>query len=70
MDINVVLLQWFINFFNTSSGAVKNEIMSDQKLAEELHKPLIRKFEKRKVCSYFEDNIFVANLADMQLMCY
>ena len=35
--------------------------------AEELHKPIIRKFEKRTVYSRFRDNIWVADLADMQL---
>ena len=28
---------------------LKNENMSDQQLAKELHKPIIRKFKKRKV---------------------
>ena len=31
---------------NTLGGAVKIETMSNQQLAEELHKPIIRKFEK------------------------
>ena len=35
--------------------------------AEELHKPIIRKFKKRTVYSRFRDNIWVADLADMQL---
>ena len=37
-------------FFNekTSGGTVRNEIISNKKLAEELHKPIIRKFEKNK----------------------
>ena len=38
------------------------------KLAEELHKPIIRKFNKRKVYSSFKDNIWGADLADMQLL--
>ena len=33
----------------TSGGAVKREIMLNEQLAQELHKPIIRKFEKRKV---------------------
>ena len=37
-------------------------------LADELHKPIIRKFEKRKVYSSFRDNIWGADLADMQLL--
>ena len=35
-------------------------------LAEELHKPVIRKFHKRKVYSQFKDNIWGVYLADMQ----
>ena len=39
--------------------------MENQELAEELHKPIIRKFEKRKVYSSFADNIWGADLADI-----
>ena len=35
-------------------------------LAEELHKPVIKKFNKRKVYSQFKDNIWGVNLGDMQ----
>ena len=35
-------------------------------LANELHKPIIRKFKKRKVYSSFRDNIWGVDLADMQ----
>ena len=41
--------------------------MSKQ-LTEELHKPVIRKFNKRKVHSPFIDNICGADLADIQLI--
>ena len=34
---------------STSGGTVKNEIISNKEVAKELHKPIIRKFEKRKV---------------------
>ena len=40
----------------------------NQQLAEELHKPIIRKFKKRKVHAAFKDNIWGADLADMQLL--
>ena len=40
-----------------------------QELAEELQKPIIRKLEKRKVSSPFIDNIYGADLADIQLIC-
>ena len=42
--------------------------MSHQQLAEELHKLIIRKFNKSKVEPSFIDNIWDADLADMQLM--
>ena len=55
------------NFFdkksaNTSDGAVKSEIWSKQELANELHKPIIKKFKKRKVYSSFRDNIMGAGI--------
>ena len=40
----------------------------NQQLAEELHKSIIRKFEKRKVHAAFKDNIWGADLVDMQLL--
>ena len=51
-----------------NKSAIKNENISNKELAEELHKPIIRKFKKRKVHSTFIDNIWVADLADMQLI--
>ena len=70
MDISVDLFQWSINVLlkKTSGGTVKDEIMSNKELAVELQKPIIRKFEKRKVHSPFRGNIWGADLADMQLM--
>ena len=38
------------------------------KLSKELHKPIIRKFKKRKISSGFKDNNWGADLADMQLI--
>ena len=40
----------------------------NQQLAEKLHKPIIKKFETRKVHAAFKDNIWDADLADMQLL--
>ena len=42
--------------------------MSNQELVKELHGPIIRKFEKRKVRWSFIDNIWGADLADMELI--
>ena len=46
-------------FFDTkiSGGAIKNENISNEELAEELHKPIVRKFKKRKVHSSFIANV-------------
>ena len=52
----------------TSGSGVKSEIISNQELATELQKPVIRKFENRKVQSSFMDNIWGADLADMLLI--
>ena len=52
----------------TSGGTIKNEIMSSKEIVEELRKPIITKFEKRKVHSSFMDNIRVADLADIQFI--
>ena len=38
------------------------------RLADELHKPNIRKFKKEKVYSSFRDNIWGVDLADMLLL--
>ena len=40
----------------------------NQQLAEGLHKPIIKKIEKRKVHAAFKDNIWGADLADMHLL--
>ena len=41
-------------------------IASSSILADELHKPIIKKFNKRKLYSQFKDNIWGVDLADMQ----
>ena len=52
----------------TSGCSVNNEIKQNQQLAEELNKPIIRTFLKRKVYSSFKGNIWGVHLADMQLI--
>ena len=42
--------------------------MSDRQLAEELHKPIIRNFKKRKVHIPFIDNTWSVDLTGMQLI--
>ena len=57
------------NFFDKKSqgsGLANNK--ENVQLANELHKPIIKKFNKRKVYSSFKDNIWGVDLADMQLL--
>ena len=58
------------NFFDKKSigsGIAKDTTKpSSSILADELHKPIIKKFDKRKVYSQFKDNIWGVDLADMQ----
>ena len=49
-----------------SGGTVKNGIIFNKELSKELHNPIIKKSEKRKVHSPFIDNIWRADLANMQ----
>ena len=60
-------------FFDTKASSpdrktVGSGVNENIKLANELHKSIIRKFNKRKVYSSFKDNIWGADLADMQLL--
>ena len=59
----------FFDKKSTGSGfkKLKNTIKpSSSILVDELHKPIIRNFNKRKVYSQFKDNIWGVDLADMQ----
>ena len=62
------------NFFDKKSAGsgvdmhANNEHPLDlatQKLAEKLHKPIVRKLKKKTVYSGFKGNIWGADLADM-----
>ena len=56
-------------FYKKSKGSGANiEVRPSEQLAEKLHKPIIINFKKRKVYSGFKDNIWSADLADMQLI--
>ena len=56
-------------FDKKSSGSgIKNEIKENKQMTKELYKPIIIKFEKRRVYSSFKNNTWDANLADMQLI--
>ena len=65
--MNVDLLQWFINFSikKTFGSGIKNGNTSNSRRIMQTN---IRKSNKRKVHSPFIDNIWGADLADMQLI--
>ena len=52
-------------FFNERT---KGSGIENKQLAEELHKPIIRNFKRRKVYYTFKDNIWGVYLADMSLI--
>ena len=56
----------FFDKKSEGSGIVNNK--DNIPLADELRKPIISKFEKRKVYSLFRDNIWGSDLADMELL--
>ena len=56
----------FVDKKTTGSGV--KSIPQNEQLAEEVHKPAIRKFKNRKVYSTFKDYIWGADLADRQLI--
>ena len=73
MGIKEVRPLWFIKFFDKEtkgSGVTlaNKSIPQNEQLADELHKPIIGKFKRREVYSAFKDNIWAADLADMQLI--
>ena len=55
-------------FDKKSEGSGLKLVHQNEQLANELHKPITRKFEKRRVYSTFKDNIWGVGLADMQLL--
>ena len=54
-------------FFNKKTGlgtTSKKRANLNEVLAQELHKPVIKKFKRRKVYARFKDNIWEADLAE------
>ena len=48
----------------TSGGTVRNENICNKERAKELHKAVIRNFNKREVHAPFIDNVWGSDLAD------
>ena len=78
MDVKEVLFQWFKHFFDkksasfedksASSGAIENKKRLSKEFAEEVPKPIIRKFKKTKLYSLFIENNQGGDLVDTQLI--
>ena len=58
----------FFDKKSEGSGVNTKLAPQNQLLAGELHKPIIKKSEKRKVHAAFKDNIWGTDLANMQLL--
>ena len=50
-------------FFDKKIGS---GISVNEQIAEELHKPVIKKFERKRVYATFKDNIWVTDLVEME----
>ena len=55
-------------FDKKTAGSGFKSMQQNDQLAEELHKPILKKIKKRKEYSAFKDNIWAVDLADMQLI--
>ena len=55
-------------FDKKTAGSRVKSIPQNEQLADELYKPIIRKFNKRKVHSAYKDYIWAADLADIRLI--
>ena len=53
----------FYKIFDRKTGS---ETSVNEQLAEELHKPAVKKFKKRKIFARFKDNIWAADLTQME----
>ena len=63
------LVSMVYNIFDKkTAGSGFKSMPQNEQLAEEFHKLIIRKFKKRTSYSSFKDNIWGADLADMQLI--
>ena len=60
------LFSMVYKFFDKRSSGSGADAEPNYQPADELHRQIIRKFQTRKVYSYFRDNIQGVDLADMQ----
>ena len=66
IDIKENQPQQFTSFLILKSAGSGVDTVPNYQLANGLHKQIIKKFKRRKVYSSFKDNIWGADLTDMQ----
>lgn len=73
IDVSMYSHQWSITFLikksrDTITYTGAESISEDQKLAKELHKPIARKFQWPKLYLSYQNSIWDADLANMELI--
>ena len=68
MDIKEENHVWYSRFLTNKQ--TEQGVSVNGELAQESHKPVIRKFKKRKVYASIKDNIWVADLVEMRSLSY
>ena len=63
---NLLILVILLRANKFAGSDSESKIISNQHIAKQLHKLIIRKSQKREVYSAFKDNIWGADLANMQ----
>ena len=61
-----MIYKFFVKKSKGSGVNIQSEF--NEQLAKELHKAIIKNFKKRTVYSEFKNNIWVTDLADMQII--
>ena len=62
------MLLWFMKLFDKKSSGRGIKSIPNQQFEDGLHKSIIEKNKRKKVYSSFKENIWRADLADMQLI--
>ena len=62
-EIARALASMVYKFFDKKTGS---DASVKEELPEELHKPVIQKFKRRRVYARFKDNILAVDLAEME----
>ena len=67
-DLVSLLTRFFRKKLKGNTFSATCKVKPVQQLAEELHKPIARRFNKRKTYSFYMDYIWGADIPDIQLI--